>query len=269
VKIAFTTLASPAWSWEKIVDEAAALGYDGIEIRGLEGEMFLPKCRPFQPENIEGTMQELKNKGLEICCLDTSCAFHDPHKFDASVEEGKATIDLAQKLGTPYIRVFGDKIPDPAGKQDTIARVAAGLQILCRHARGEGVAVLLETHGDFSDSNNILSVVQQVNDDAFGILWDINNPYKYNGGESMRETYQRIGGYVRHTHIKDTLGHGQAENITLVGQGDVPIGECIRILRESGYTGWLSFEWEKRWHPSIEEPEVALPQFIKYIKQIV
>ncbi|MCZ8516078.1 sugar phosphate isomerase/epimerase [Paenibacillus filicis] len=269
MKIAFTTLACPEWTWEKIVDEAAGLGYDGIEIRGLEGEMSLPKCRPFQPKNIEATIRQLKNKGLEICCLDTSCMFHDPDKFDAAVEEGKAAIDLAQQLGTPYVRVFGDKIPDPAGKQDTIDRVARGLQSLCRHASGKGVTVLLETHGDFSDSRDVLSVVYQVNDDAFGVLWDINNPYKYKDGETMKETYERLGNYIKHTHIKDTLGHGQAENIRLVGQGDVPIGECIAKLRENGYTGWLSFEWEKRWHPSIEEPEIALPQFIEYIKQFV
>lgn len=47
MKIAFTTLSCPNWSWEHILNETTRLKYDGIEIRGIEGEMFLPKARPF------------------------------------------------------------------------------------------------------------------------------------------------------------------------------------------------------------------------------
>jgi hypothetical protein len=34
----------------------------------------------------------------------------------------------------------------------------------------------------------------------------------------------------------------------------------VGLLADGGYQGWVSVEWEKRWHPEIEEPEVALPQ---------
>jgi sugar phosphate isomerase/epimerase len=46
----------------------------------------------------------------------------------------------------------------------------------------------------------------------------------------------------------------------LLGQGEVPVQEMIALLAHDGYQGWVSVEWEKRWHPEIEEPEVALPQ---------
>jgi sugar phosphate isomerase/epimerase len=268
MKISFTTLACPNWSWEKIVEEAARLGYDGIEIRGIEREMFLPKCEPFLPENRTNTLKDLESRGLEICCLDTSCVFHDASKFDSSVEEGKATIDLAEALGVPYIRIFGDAIPDQSRREQTIAQVARGAAELSRYAEGKGVKVLMETHGDFADSNAMLAVIDAVDSEAFGVLWDINNPYKYEPGETMKDTYDKLGRYIQHTHIKDTIGRG-SEKITLAGEGDVPIAECITILRNNGYDGWLSFEWEKRWHPDIEEPEVALPQFIRYMNSSI
>ncbi|QHT59401.1 sugar phosphate isomerase/epimerase [Paenibacillus lycopersici] len=266
MKLAFSTLACPAWSWERILREASALGYDGIEIRGIEHEMTLHRCTPFLPEHIDRSMRQLKERGLTIICLDTSCVFHDPAKLEAAIEEGKAAVDLAVKLGVPYIRVFGDAIPDGRDRGETIGQVARGLRDVCRHAEGTGVSVLVETHGDFSDSRSLLAVIERVGSEALGVLWDINNPFKYGGGESPESTYERLGRYIKHTHIKDTKGADMHAPIALCGEGDVPIQACIRLLEANGYEGWLSFEWEKRWVPEIPEPEVALPHFIRYIR---
>jgi sugar phosphate isomerase/epimerase len=268
MKTAFTTLGCPEWSWDHILDEASRLGYDGIEIRGLQGEMFAPNMKPFLDTEIEKTKSDLKARGLRICCFDTSCMFHDPARLDAAIAEGRATIDLAHKMEVPYIRVFGDAIPDRERKKETIAQVAQGLQVLCRYAKGKNITVLLETHGDFSPSNVVAEVVRLVESEAFGVLWDINNPYKYGDGESMSHTFEVLGPHVKHTHIKDTSGRGANEQIRLAGHGDIPIKECLTILQEHNYQGWISFEWEKKWHPSIEEPEIALPQFISYLSKL-
>ncbi|SEN87257.1 sugar phosphate isomerase/epimerase [Paenibacillus sp. OV219] len=268
MKVAFSTLACPTWSWEQILREASSLGYDGIEIRGIEQEMMVHRCMPFLQQNIEQSMQQLKEHGLEIISLDTSCVFHDLAKFEASIEEGKAAVDLAVKLGVPYIRVFGDAIPTETAREETIAQVARGIQAVSRYAEDTGVTVLMETHGDFSDSRALLAVIEQVGSSAFGVLWDINNPYKYGDGEPLELTYERLGRYIKHTHIKDTRGADMHGQTTLCGEGDVPIKECIQLLADRGYEGWLSFEWEKRWIPSIEEPEVALPHFIRYIQSL-
>jgi sugar phosphate isomerase/epimerase len=50
------------------------------------------------------------------------------------------------------------------------------------------------------------------------------------------------------------------------GQGDIPLRDAIKALRRVGYQGFLTFEWEKRWHPDIEEPEVVLPQFVTVVR---
>src|SRR5260221_12087617 len=41
--IAFSTLGCPAWSFKTILDQADRLGYAAIELRGVAGEMDLPK----------------------------------------------------------------------------------------------------------------------------------------------------------------------------------------------------------------------------------
>ena len=54
----------------------------------------------------------------------------------------------------------------------------------------------------------------------------------------------------------------------LFGGGEFPALECMRLLRQSGYDGWFSLEWEKMWHPEIEDPEVALPLFPAKIREL-
>ena len=47
----------------------------------------------------------------------------------------------------------------------------------------------------------------------------------------------------------------------LMGRGQFPAEEVLEALRGAGYDGFVSFEWEKRWHPEIDEPEVAFADF--------
>jgi hypothetical protein len=41
----------------------------------------------------------------------------------------------------------------------------------------------------------------------------------------------------------------------------------LSVLRELHYDRFLSFEWEKKWHPEIEDAEVALPHFMKWFQK--
>lgn len=47
----------------------------------------------------------------------------------------------------------------------------------------------------------------------------------------------------------------------------MPVRELLQLLDGGGYAGWISVEWEKRWHPEIEEPEVALPQHLSLLSK--
>jgi len=49
----------------------------------------------------------------------------------------------------------------------------------------------------------------------------------------------------------------------LTGTGDVPVSTQVQVLARAGYKGYYCFEWEKKWHPEIEEPEVAFPHYAR------
>ncbi len=266
-KLAFTTLACPNWSWEMIVSRAIEYGYQGIEPRGVEGEMDLTKARPFIKENLPSTKNQLKEYGLEVPCLDTSARFDDPETIDRNIEEARKHADLAAELNAPYIRVFGDRMRSPESASDTIAQVAESLDKLGEYAKDTSVMVLIETHGDFSKTDYMLELLRQIQSPAVGVLWDIHHPYRFQG-ESLESTFNRISNYVRHTHVKDSIMTENGPRYCPIGQGDLPLRNALELLRNHNYSGWISFEWEKRWHPEIEEPEVVLPHFVQVIHQI-
>ena len=260
--LAFTTLACPDWSWEQAVQRAVEYGYQGLELRGVEGEMDLTRAAPFTAGRLPATKRELAERGLAIPCLDTSCRFDQEASLDNSIDEGKRHIDLAGELEAPSIRVFGDRIPDSQSREKIIEQVAEGLLALAQHAEGTGVSVLLESHNDFARLQNLLAVMRAVHHPHVGVLWDVHHPYRF-FSEPLADTYEKLKDRIGHVHLKDSVTVDGGVRYCLLGQGIVPGSRVLQLLASGGYDGWIAFEWEKRWHPEIEEPEVALPDFIR------
>ena len=244
------------------------MGYAAIELRGIEMQMDLPKRPEFSGTRLGDSIKDLEALGLKISDLGASARMHesDPKVRAAQLEEGKRFVDLAQRLHAPYVRVFGDKIPAGESKRDVMARVVEGLRALGDHARGSGVAILIESHGDFTDSPTLLELLKTAAMDNVALVWDAHHTFVA-GKEQPAATFAALGSYVRHTHLKDSRPDGAEVRYVLTGSGTVPVRETVRVLASAGYKGYYGFEWEKGWHPEIEEPEVAFPHFAKTIRE--
>lgn len=260
--IAFTTLGCPKWEWIRILDFAAAHGYAAIELRGLEGEMDLSKRPEFASSRVEQSKREAARRNLKILCLNSSARMHEPDaaKRAPQFDEARRFIDLARRLGAPYVRVFGDKYVAGEAKEATRGRIAAGLRELGDYARGKNVTVLLETHGDFTDAASVSEILRRTASPQVALLWDAHHTFAF-GKEEPEETYRQLKAYIRFVQFKDSVPNGKDRKYVLTGAGDVPIERQVRLLAQNGYQGYYSFEWEKFWHPEIEEPEIALAQF--------
>ncbi|MFA6945903.1 MAG: sugar phosphate isomerase/epimerase family protein [Pedobacter sp.] len=261
--LAFSTLGCPDWPFKQIVDFAAIHGYSGLELRGIKRQMDLTKCNEFSSqEKINETLSLMKEKGLKFINLGASANmhFHEGPEKEKSINEAKSFIDLAQKINCPYVRVFPNKFPKDRTKDQTISTVAKNLLTLGEYAKTRNVTVLLETHGDFSGSDDILKVMKAVSHPNIALVWDISNMWTITK-ESPALVYKKLKKYIRHTHIKDARLVGDKLQYVLMGQGDVPIFEAIDILSKDGYKGYYSFEWEKLWHPEIADPEIALADY--------
>ena len=262
--LAFSTLGCPGWSLAKIVEEADHLGYAAVELRGIEGEMDLTQRPELKGMAIAETKRRFSDQGLVISDLGASARMHEAETTAraAQLEEGRRFIDLAHELGVPYVRVFGDKLVMGEAKEKTIERIVLGLRTLGEHAKGSGVSVLLESHGDFTGSADLKAILTGVNLPTVALLWDAHHTVVF-GKEAPAETWRALGPFVRHTHLKDSRPHGDGVRYVLTGEGNVPVRETVRVLVEGGYKGYYCYEWEKKWHPELEEPEVAFPHYVR------
>ncbi len=262
MKLAFTTLACPNWSLDQVIEAAQRSRYNGLEFRLLNGDVLLPTIDRATRAHIHSRCMDA---GLKIICVDTSVriATVDPDGRAAQISDGMAFLEIAAEWESPFIRVFGGETQGVDALQAKTAAIEC-LTTLSQRGRELGVTVLLETHDAFSSSSAVMDILNQVPD--AGALWDTLHPYRV--GEQPAETAARLGDRCQHVHIKDgrrTLG--EQWELTLLGEGDVPIPEILSVLRERNYEGWLSVEWEKKWHPEIPEPEIALPQHAERLAQ--
>jgi sugar phosphate isomerase/epimerase len=124
------------------------------------------------------------------------------------------------------------------------------------------VTVLQESHGDFTKSPDLREIVTRVASKSFALLWDAHHTFVA-GGEQPAATYEQLGPWIRHTHLKDSKAAGADRRYVLTGTGDVPVGTQVAVLAKAGYTGYYCFEWEKKWHPEIEGPEIAFPHYAR------
>ena len=263
-RIAFSTLGCPAWGWKTILETADRLGYGGIELRGVAGEMDLPKVPELQGTRLAGTKKDLAALGIVISDLGASAQMHhkDPAEREKQLDEGRRFIDLAQALGVPYVRMFGDKIPPDEPKDEVMKRVGEGFQQMAAYAKPAGVTVIIESHGDFTHSGDLEEILTRVGSPQFALLWDAHHTFVA-GKERPADTYAKLGKWIRHTHLKDSKPEGTDRRYVLLGSGEVPVKEQVKVLAKAGYKGYYCLEWEKKWHPEIEEPEVAFPQYAK------
>lgn len=267
-KLSFSTLGCPKWPLSKIIQTAVVEKYQAVEIRGLEGELFLPKRSEFST-SIAQTKARFADNNLKICNLGSSANLHyaDPVKWQKSLDEAKSFIDLAQQLSCPYVRVFPNDLPKDQDRDQTINMISERLLDLGKYAQTANVTVLLESHGQVIWKDVLLRIMQQAEHPNVGLIWDVFNMWSITK-ESPTEVYKTLKKYIRHTHVKDGSMIAGKPAFTFVGKGEAPLREAIGLLKSDGYTGYYSLEWEKMWHPEIAEPELAFADYPKAMRSL-
>lgn len=265
--LAFSTLGCPAWDWKKILDQAAQHGYAALELRGILNEMDLPNSPQFTGDKLKESLKDLAALDLKISDLGASARLGepDPVKRPVQLDEAKRFVDLAHKLKAPYVRVFGGKLIKGQTMQQATELIIIGFQQLHEHAKGSGVTLIIESHDEFVTSDSLLKILQGANSPTAALLWDAHHTCV--AGEKPADTFKALGKYVRHTHLKDSKPSDKGRQYVLTGSGAVPVKETVKVLATSGYKGYYCFEWEKRWHPEIEDPEIAIPHYAKTMRE--
>jgi len=255
MKLSFCTLGCPNWKIPQIVENAAKLGYHGVELRGVAGEHIGPDEPAASRADIR---KRFADAGLQVACIMGYSKFTSPDAAErqTQVDIAKKMLDVAKDVGCGRVRFFGGVRGD-ATLDAALGYAADGLKKVADHAVKTGVLAVLETHDDWCIGANTARLVRTVDSPGLGICWDYSNSFFF---EPTRDTFAAIKGSIKHVHSKDAYRDAAGKVIAcLPGKGQVDSRLALSLLKEAGYDGWVSFEWEKKWEPHLEEPEVALP----------
>jgi sugar phosphate isomerase/epimerase len=266
----FSTLGCPNWDVPKIISFARDHHYHGVEFRGLHGQLDLPKSPHFSSANIASTRQAFKDSDLKIVCLGSSAQMHhrDSAALEKNLDEARKYIDLAEKLDCAFVRVFPEKLGTVDERNSSIKWIAENLLKLSQHASGSRVTVLLESHGELVKAEDLYQVMKLADSRKIGMIWDIVNMWAATA-EAPAKVYSLLKPYIRHVHVKDFVREEGKLRYVFPGRGEAPLAEVFSLLKTDGYDGFYSFEWEKLWHPELEDPEDALADYAIQIRKYV
>jgi sugar phosphate isomerase/epimerase len=267
MKTSFSTLACPDWNFSQVLAAAGNYGYDGVELRVLSRELDLWKLPEFRAPALPAARSAVEDSGLVIAGLGSSACFHSPDAQERERNLGFALrmAELASGLGAPAIRVFGDRIQPGCTREQTAVWIAESLAQLAERLKSEGVQVWLETHGDFASAAEVSRIFTQLESAEAGIIWDPANAFEQSGEAPL--VPRPMADRIRHVHLKDLTRDARGGfHYALTGEGDFPFDTMFAALADIDFDGFVSFEWEKLWHPELAEPEIALPHFIRWWK---
>lgn len=150
-------------------------------------------------------------------------------------------LEVANRLGAPFVRVFSFFVDPTRSHADQREEVITRLSVMAEHAAAAGVVLLHENekeiYGDLPE--RVLDLVTTVDSPALRLAWDAAN-YVQCGVRPYPEAYRMLRPYTQYIQIKDAvLATGE---VVVAGAGDGGIRETVRALRADGFDGFFSME---------------------------
>lgn len=153
-------------------------------------------------------------------------------------------IRWAKEAGIPMVYAGDGRKPKEMSDADALKLLGDRLAAILEVAEKCGVYLAIEPHGTFSVTADGLKKILALSKSKWlGINYDTANVHHAKQDEVA--TLQAIVDRVVHVHVKDSIG----SRCVVLGQGEVNVLGCLRVLKRHGYTGVISLETEGDFDP--------------------
>lgn len=264
IKFAFSTVACPDWTLEHVVQQATAMGYQGVELRTLgRGENTLASDPMLSDP--DKTRDLLKSGNLEPVCLSTSWSVYHPTNTATrdAFWQIKESLECASQIGCAYVRVFAYQCNPGVDRSTVIRRMADQVAALVEVASPLGVGLLLENEGSMAIAKPWWWLLNVVDHPMAGLCWNVANAAA--AGESSSVSVPTLNSRIRLVKVKDTVV-GEGSGFVPLGEGTVGIEAFVKRLLGIGYEGYVSVEWDRLWLPSLTPADEYLPDAYQRLK---
>ena len=274
IKFSGHTMGAPKCDIYQVIDLFKVIGYDGIEVRvAADGQINSETITDEEARKIYAAAQA---QGMEFSCLTSYYQnFVKMEEREDVIKKLKRVIEIAAILHCPLVRVYGGV--EPFSQPGTWfcecwTRTVDGIRRTAEYAAKFGVKICIETHiGSLTMSvRDTVRLIEDVNMANVGMLLDYAW-VELAGVESGAEAIRRAARHIFHVHIKDWKLESRIplkKQSCLMGEGTVRWEEALKALREIGYTGYVSDEYEKYWYPQeLPEPEVGMKHNLEFVRK--
>ncbi len=287
--IAGHTMGTPEYSLPDAIRLFKKIGLDGAEIVVQDG------YRCAIPEKAAASeLQELRRtaeaESVKIIALTPYYSRFNDLREDIrqrEIDGVRRVMEYAAFLGAKYIRIYGgnfsqEEKDDGGRKRDCLIK---NMRCLGAEAQSAGVCLVIENHFNTMtvSAADSIAVSEEIDCPSVGILYDQAN-LSFTGNEPFEIALPVQFGKIRYVHVKDFVFRNEdtrflsssvsrpAESernvfTRIVGEGIVPWPEILQQLKNLGYNGWLSLEYERRWHPDdIPDASVGMKKSADFLR---
>jgi sugar phosphate isomerase/epimerase len=214
------------------------------------------------PELVDQVVAKAKEVGIDISnyAVGANFALDSEEEFANEIERVKKEVDVAARLGVKLMR------HDVAGRSDIsikqfnseIGRLAEACRQVADYAAQYGITTSVENHGYYIQaSDRVQTLVDAVDRPNYKTTLDVGN-FMCADEDPVIAVRKNLP-YASIVHIKDFYLRPASQNPgegwfrtaggnylrgAIAGHGDINLRESIRIIKESGYDGYLSIEFE-------------------------
>lgn len=291
MKIAGHTMGTPEYTVCEAIRLFHKIGADGAEIVVQDGYVSGIPC-----DCDEATLKEIKKcaeeNNIEICCLTPYNSYFnstDEELRQKEIEGIRRVIDYCEYLGAHFIRIYGGNLVagDTENLEERRNNLIRSMRYLGDLALKKNVTLIIENHFNTMSvsAKDSAALIRDIDHPAVRILYDQAN-LTFTENEGYKEAIPIQQQYVAYMHVKDLVfiegksfvsgevSHPKESDrnvITkIVGEGIIEWPEILKMVKDRGYDGWLSLEYERRWHPDdIPDASIGMKKSIEYLKSIL
>jgi sugar phosphate isomerase/epimerase len=234
----------------KFIDYAAGQNVEGVELL----DFFWTDKKSEIPQ----VKKQIADLGVKLAAYSIGNDFFQPgaEARTGQLEHVKQSVDIANELEVNLLRVFSGGHAEGYTLEQGMDWVVEGLSASAEYARQRGVTLALENHGLIAGrSDQVKDIIERVNSPALRANFDTGNFLLV--GQNPSDAIRELAPLAALVHLKDfrPAPPGQTVHVykgldgslftgAVTGEGSVDLPLIVSVLREHGYDGWLSLEYE-------------------------
>ncbi|NQT66555.1 MAG: sugar phosphate isomerase/epimerase [Actinobacteria bacterium] len=247
------------------LEKIAEAGYEYVEV-----EANLKWCSHADPWKDDPVKFKDKVKSFGFKGVSAIGSHRELITSEQGVKDIKRALEWAHDAGVPVILTGEGRIPEGMSVENAISILKPRYEEILEVAEKNKVFLAIEDHGSISlTPDGLPGLLRLVKSEWFGVNFDTANihrgdyvgtdskGYEWKMGTKSRydevELLKKVADKVKHVHIKDVVGR---KAVTL-GKGEINLKGCLKVLKDTNYSGVLSYETE-----GFEDPEEAFKMIL-------